>query len=58
MSTTLDIARKPIRNLTELRQTLALFEQIPGYEENPDFYKDWGEKVEFSIKVGVGECAR
>lgn len=30
---------------------------VPGYEENRDFYIDWGDKKEFSLEgLGPGEC--
>lgn len=35
------------------------FKEIPSYEDDPDFYTDWGhEEDEFEIQKGVkGECA-
>lgn len=36
---------------------LADLEQVPDYEADPDFYKDWGEKTDFKLKIGKGECA-
>jgi sulfite reductase (ferredoxin) len=32
--------------------------KVPAYEENPDFYSDWGDPREYTIgDLGVGECA-
>ncbi len=34
------------------------FSETPSYEENPDFYKDWGMEEEFSLRGrGPGECS-
>lgn len=46
-----------LANLAQLRQALAAYEQVPTYEENPDYYRDWGELFDFEVKVGKGECA-
>lgn len=45
-----------VAKLSDLRALLASFEQIPAYDENPDYYKDWGQKGEFVLKVSKGEC--
>lgn len=47
---------KQVSKLSDLRQALAAFEQIPGYEEDPEYYKDWGQKSDFQLKVTRGEC--
>ena len=43
----------------ELKTVLKEFGTIPSYEEDPDFYKDWGHEHEkFELQQGVkGECA-
>lgn len=43
----------------ELKTVLKEFGDIPSYEEDPDFYKDWGHEHEkFELQKGVkGECA-
>ena len=42
----------------EIRKFLDPFMKIPGYDENPDFYSDWGDVREFTIgDLGIGECA-
>lgn len=42
-----------------LQEILKPFQEIPSFEENPDFYKDWGHENEvFVMRTGVkGECA-
>ena len=42
-----------------IKETLKEFNEIPSYEDDPDFYKDWGhESEEFGLQQGVkGECA-
>jgi sulfite reductase (ferredoxin) len=34
------------------------FTAIPEYEEDPSYYRDWGDSREYGIQdIGVGECA-
>ena len=42
-----------------VKEALSEFGRIPSYEDDPDFYRDWGhEGKEFSLQQGVkGECA-
>jgi len=40
-----------------LKESLAEFQDLPGYEEAPDLYRDWGEEGDFRLKTGRGECA-
>jgi len=41
-----------------VRELLHDLEQVKSYEEDPDFYVDWGDKDEFALQHGVvGECA-
>lgn len=37
--------------------TLEEFTRLPGYEQSPDGFTDWGADEAFVVKVGVGECA-
>lgn len=40
-----------------LRQLIEQYKAVPDYEENPDFYKDYGSDKEFSLAGrGAGEC--
>ncbi len=40
-----------------LRQLIEQYKGVPDYEENPDFYKDYGSDKEFSLAGrGAGEC--
>ncbi|MBZ0300898.1 MAG: nitrite/sulfite reductase, partial [Anaerolineae bacterium] len=42
----------------EVKTILDPFTAIPEYEENPLFYRDWGDSRTYSIDdIGVGECA-
>lgn len=42
----------------ELRATLEPLMKVPGYQERPDFYTDWGDPREFTTgDLAVGECA-
>ncbi|NIS07900.1 MAG: nitrite/sulfite reductase [Candidatus Dadabacteria bacterium] len=43
----------------ELKPVLKEYGDIPSYEDDPDFYKDWGHEHEkFEVQQGVkGECA-
>lgn len=42
----------------EVKALLDPFTSIPEYEENPLFYRDWGDSRTYSIDdIGVGECA-
>lgn len=46
------IGRKAVQEL------LADLAHVPEYDQNPDFYVDWGDKEEFGLQQGViGECA-
>lgn len=42
-----------------IKGILKEYNEIPSYEDDPDFYKDWGhEEEEFGVQQGVkGECA-
>lgn len=42
----------------ELMQTLIKkYSYIPEYEENPEYYRDWGKDEDFSLAgIGPGEC--
>jgi sulfite reductase (ferredoxin) len=41
-----------------LRDLLSDLREVPKYDQAPDFYRDWGQDTEFSLKdIGVGECA-
>ena len=42
-----------------IKQAISEFNTIPSYEEDPDFYKDWGhEEEQFAVQQGIkGECA-
>ena len=42
-----------------IKEIVKEFNEIPSYEDDPDFYKDWGhEEEEFGVQQGVkGECA-
>ncbi|MBI5135947.1 MAG: sulfurtransferase TusA family protein [Nitrospirae bacterium] len=41
-----------------LKALLDPLTQIPSYEEDPSFYRDLGEEVEFALEdMGPGECA-
>ncbi|MDA9101384.1 nitrite/sulfite reductase [Omnitrophica bacterium] len=44
---------------SKLQEILEPFTQIPSFDEDPSYYKDWGHGNEkFSIRTGVkGECA-
>ncbi len=42
----------------EVKTLLDPFVAIPEYEENPLFFRDWGDSRTYSIDdIGVGECA-
>ncbi len=42
-----------------IKQAISEFNEIPSYEQEPDFYKDWGhEEDKFAVQQGMkGECA-
>ncbi len=42
-----------------IKQAISEFNEIPSYEQDPNFYKDWGhEEDKFAVQQGVkGECA-
>jgi sulfite reductase (ferredoxin) len=41
-----------------LKEILDEFVKVPGHDENPDYYSDWGDPREFSTgDMGTGECA-
>ncbi|HIB44789.1 MAG TPA: nitrite/sulfite reductase [Candidatus Lambdaproteobacteria bacterium] len=47
------IGKKELRSLIE-----NLMKNAPSFEENPDFYRDWGDPREFTmLDRGIGECA-
>ncbi len=42
----------------EVHAMLEPYMKMPSYEEDPDFYRDWGDVREFTLgDIGVGECA-
>jgi sulfite reductase (ferredoxin) len=42
----------------EAREMIRPFMDIPMYELNPDYYRDWGDAREFTLgDLGKGECA-
>jgi len=43
----------------KIREVLAPLAEIPSYDADPEFYKDWGhENEKFAIRTGIkGECA-
>lgn len=47
------IGKKELRSLIE-----NLMKNAPSFEDNPDFYHDWGDPREFTmLDRGIGECA-
>jgi len=49
------VGRVGKRSLKEMFDDLV---RVPTYEDNPDFYSDWGDPRVFTIgDMGVGECA-
>ena len=42
-----------------IRELLAPLAEVPSFEQNPEFYKDWGhENEKFAVRTGIkGECA-
>jgi sulfite reductase (ferredoxin) len=47
------VGKQELRSLIE-----DLMRSAPTYDENPDFYRDWGDVREFTLgDLGVGECA-
>ncbi len=41
----------------EIKSILSQYDQIPPYEEAPEFYIDTGDTKDYQLKTGVGECA-
>ena len=42
----------------EIKQRVKPFTEIPDYETNKDFYRDWADSREYTIgDIGIGECA-
>ncbi|NET09239.1 MAG: nitrite/sulfite reductase, partial [Symploca sp. SIO2B6] len=42
----------------DIRDRLKPFMDIPDYETNKEFYRDWADSREYSIgDIGIGECA-
>ncbi len=42
----------------EARKLIAPFMQLPAFEEQPEFFTDWGDPRIFTLgDIGVGECA-
>ena len=41
----------------EIKTILSKYDQIPPYEEAPEFYIDTGDTKDYQLKTGVGECA-
>jgi len=47
------VGKQELRSLIE-----DLMRSAPTHDENPDFYRDWGDVREFTLgDLGVGECA-
>lgn len=42
---------------TRLREELAEFMALPGYEEAPNYYQDIRQPWQYQRSIGVGECA-
>ena len=41
----------------EIKSILSKYDEIPPYEEAPEFYIDTGDTKDYQLKTGVGECA-
>ncbi len=41
----------------EIKSILSQYDQIPPYDEAPEFYIDTGDTKDYQLKTGVGECA-
>ncbi len=41
----------------EIKEILSNYDNIPPYEEAPEFYIDTGDTKDYQLKTGVGECA-
>ena len=42
----------------QIKKILEDLMKVPSYEENSDFYSDWGDPREYTIgDMGIGECA-
>ena len=41
----------------EVKTILRQYDQIPSFEEDPNYYIDTGDTKEFKLTKGVGECA-
>ncbi|MCC6215900.1 MAG: nitrite/sulfite reductase [Polyangiaceae bacterium] len=42
----------------EIRASLERFMAVPSYQQDPSYYRDWGDPREYTIgDIGVGECA-
>jgi sulfite reductase (ferredoxin) len=46
-----------IKNLDEMKSTLADVTKLPSPENDPDGYRDYGSDTRFSAKTARGECA-
>ena len=49
-----------VKNLgrKEIKVMLQPFMELPGFEEKPDYFSDWGDSRVYTIDdIGVGECA-
>jgi len=42
---------------TNLREHSKQFGELPGFEADPERYRDWGAEGGFTIERGPGECA-
>ena len=41
-----------------IREVIADLLEVPVYEDVPEYYSDWSQEGEFSLKdIGIGECA-
>ena len=41
----------------EIKTMLSKYDNIPSYEEAPEYYVDTGDTKDYQLKTGVGECA-
>ena len=42
----------------EIKAMLQPFTKLPSFDENPDYFSDWGDSRVYTIDdIGVGECA-
>jgi sulfite reductase (ferredoxin) len=46
-----------IKNIEDMKATLAQVIQLPSPQQNPDDYRDYGSDSHFTAKTARGECA-